>query len=103
MSWVPTFSMCMALAAVCAHAWAVRELHLTGRAFSGTWAAMSAMTACLAAAYFIGYAWLVFGDPDRARWSETLSYVGVITWPLVWVLPGLIVGWVARGNRRRDE
>jgi len=95
--------MVAAFAAVLAHSWAFFELYQSRRAWAGTWAAMSLTVIFLAAAYVIGYAWLVFGSPDRARWSETLSLVGVITWPLVWVLPGLIVGWATRKVRRRDE
>ena len=101
MSWVPFASMLLAAAALLTHLWAKRELRLSAMPHAATWGAMSSAAAMLAAIYSLGYAWLLYGDVERAKWSETMQWVGLVTWPLVWVLPGAMVAWVARQAYKR--
>ncbi|MEM9465303.1 MAG: hypothetical protein AAGA90_08005 [Actinomycetota bacterium] len=101
MHWVPFVSMVGAATACAAHGWAVLETNRSRQPHAPTWMAMSVAAGLLAAVYTIGYAWLLFGDVERGEWSQTLQYVGLITWPLVWVLPGVTTAWVARRATQR--
>ena len=99
---IPAVSMLLATCACVAHGWAVFELDRSGRPHASTWMFMSVAACLLALVYIMGYAWLVLGDVERGEWSETMQYVGLLTWPLVWVLPGATTAWVSRRNTKRD-
>lgn len=41
----------------------------------------------LATVYFAGYIWLLATDVDRGEWSEVMTGVGLVSWPVVWIYP----------------
>ena len=100
--WVPAISMILAACALAAHGWAVFELDRSERPHTSTWMFMSVAAGLLAAVYVLGYSWLLFGDVERGDWSKAMQNVGLLTWPLVWVLPGATTAWVARRSTKRD-
>ena len=58
--------------------------------------AMHAAVAVMALVYAIGFAWLLAHQTQRVLWSEVMSGVGLVSWPLVWV-------WPAIGARRAER
>ena len=43
----------------------------------------------LSAIYVAGYMWLLAHPAQRAAWSEVMSGVALVAWPLVWIGPAL--------------
>lgn len=52
--------------------------------------ALSATIAVVAATYAIGYALLLSGAIEIAKWSAFYRGVSVVVWPLVWAGPALM-------------
>lgn len=97
---VTAVSACWAWIACATHLVCWRRLS-TGKAqFSSTWSWLSLGTAALTFTYATAYTWLVFGNPDRAHWSELLGYVALVGWPVVWILPGWATLYAFRIQRR---
>jgi hypothetical protein len=114
---VTAVSACWAWIACATHLVCWRRLS-TGKAqFSSTWSLLSLGTAALTFTYATAYTWLVFGNPDRAYWSELLGYVALVGWPVVywsellgyvalvgwpvvWILPGWATLYAFRIQRR---
>lgn len=43
----------------------------------------------LAFLYMCGYLYLLILRPDRGDWSQLMSGLGYVTWPVVWIYPPL--------------
>lgn len=87
---VAAVAACWAWVAFAVHVSCWHKLRASTAQFSGTWGWMSLGTASITVTYAVAYTWLVFGDPDRAAWSELLGYVALVGWPVVWILPGIV-------------
>ena len=48
-----------------------------------------AAIAALSVIYVAGYGWLLAHPGERAVWSEVMSGVALVAWPLVWIGPAL--------------
>lgn len=46
--------------------------------------------AALAATYVVAYIWLLAHMVQRARWSQTVSGLSLVTWIAVWNMPAII-------------
>lgn len=44
---------------------------------------------CLAFGYACSYGWLLLNPEMRLEWSQVMSGVSVIAWPIVWTAPAL--------------
>jgi len=53
-----------------------------------------AVIAALSGVYVVGYLWLLTNPTQRIAWSEVMSGVALLAWPLVWLAPA------ARAYRR---
>jgi hypothetical protein len=49
----------------------------------------SALLALLATVYVAAYGWLLWSDVHPADWSQAVRWVGLASWPIVWVWPML--------------
>lgn len=54
------------------------------------WRAQHLATSCLACIYLAGHLWLVAAHVDRQLWSEVMVGVGFVSWPVVWMSPGVL-------------
>jgi hypothetical protein len=100
MSWVPYVSAFLAATSAGAHAVAMSELRRSSYPWTKAWFFMSLAAFSLSCVYTVAYVYLVMTDIGRGEWSETLAYVSLLTWPLVWILPACVVAFVARSRRR---
>lgn len=75
---------------------------------------LSAAVAAIAATYAIGYALLLAGAIELAKWSAFYRGVSIVVWPLVWAGPALmsLAAWrhtksevraAVRGDRERAD
>lgn len=62
-----------------------RQLHIT--------------VAALSLVYVVGYSWLAFTDIDAGKWSETMRYVSLFAWPVVWIVPAILMARSGRAVR----
>jgi hypothetical protein len=65
------------------------------------WRPWHAAVAILAGIYSMGYCWLLFTHVDPSVWSGTMRYVGLVTWPVVWITPALLARQQAKEIQRR--
>lgn len=80
---------------------------------------LNIIRAWLAFLYTAGYLYLLIFHPDRGEWSELMSGLGYVTWPVVWIYPPLftylnrksvshlplsfpVTAWVTRRLKGRD-
>ena len=45
--------------------------------------------AALSVVYVTGYLWLLLNPTERAVWSEVMSGVSLVAWPMVWIGPAV--------------
>lgn len=57
----------------------------------------------LAVVYLAGYLWLALTDVDPAHWSAVMRWLGIVSWPLVWIVPAALSATLAREVRRQAE
>lgn len=100
MDWIAFVSMCWAYIGSAVNVAALWELRRSESGFTETWRALAAGAAAMSFTYANCYAWLVFGSPDRAEWSEVLAYVALFGWPVVWIVPGWALWYATRSGRR---
>lgn len=88
-TWVIRASLALALLSAIVNLTAARRLK----------SALFASVAALSAIYVVSYAWLLLHPTERLAWSEVMSGVSLIAWPLIWVGPAMRACW----QRRRFE
>jgi hypothetical protein len=72
----------LALAAVISSFWAVPKV---GKPLN----IVLVIAGCLALFYSGAYIWLLFHISEVAAWSNTLRWLGLISWPVAWIFPPL--------------
>ncbi len=58
--------------------------------FSNAWVIVHSLIAGISFFYVGAFAWLIWGKPDRAHWSEFLTPVSIISFIVVWSLPAVV-------------
>ena len=62
-----------------------------------------AAIATIAAIYVFAYLWLYTDRVDRQSWSEVMSGVSLVVWPVVWGFPPVWSAHLYHVDRRRAD
>ena len=78
-TWVIRASLAFALVSAVVNLAAARRLK----------SVLFASVAALSAIYVVSYGWLLLHPTERLAWSEVMSGVSLVAWPLIWIGPAM--------------
>ena len=77
---------------------------VAARYVSGPLRGVTLATSVLAGFYATAYVWLSAHLANQGEWSQVVVWVGVLTWPVVWIIPPLLtIKWAVTSSTLLEQ